>query len=212
MRPLPSDLLDLVGRAAPATWPASARLLDLPDRDLVRAEALAAVDERDLARGVEQVERPVAGGVAAADDDHLLARELRLLADQVVGALALPRRHVVAGQLLRLEGAVAAGDDDRAREEVALVGHEPQDLPLGVLGVGLVLDAVGGRLEVHRHVELLDRLLAELLDEVLGEDAREARDVEDPLLRVERRELAAEVGQRVDRPGRSPRACRPRTR
>jgi hypothetical protein len=89
-------------------------------------------------------------------------------------------------------------DDDRAREEVALVGHEPQDLLLGVVGVGLVLHAVGGRLEMDRDVELLDRLLAQLVDEVLRDDPRVAGHVVDPLLGVERGELTAEVRQRVD--------------
>jgi len=53
---------------------------------------------------------------------------------------------------------------------------------------------------VHRHVELLERLAAQRLDEVLREDLRMARHVEDPLLGIERRELAADLWQRVDDP------------
>jgi hypothetical protein len=45
----------------------------------VRAEALAAVHQRDLRRGVEQVHDPVERRVAAADDHHALAGELRLV-------------------------------------------------------------------------------------------------------------------------------------
>ena len=157
------------------------------------AEAVAAVHERDLRGGVEQVDDPVEGRVAAAHDHHALARELRLLAHQVGGAAALPGGHVDVGhrQLLGLEGAVAAGDDDRARAQVALVGPEDDE-------VVLVGDLVRGRLEVDRHVELAERLLAQLVDEVLGEDPPVAGHVEDPLLRIQRRELAAELGQRVD--------------
>src|SRR3712207_7474516 len=43
-------------------------------------------------------------------------------------------------------------------------------------------DPLGGRLEVHRHVELLEGLLAVQLDEVAREHLRVARHVEDPLL------------------------------
>jgi hypothetical protein len=51
---------------------------------------------------------------------------------------------------------------------------------------------------VHGDVELLEGLPAVQLDEVLGQDLGVTGDVEDPLLRIERRELAAELGQRVD--------------
>ena len=59
--------------------------------------------------------------------------------------------------------------------------------------VVLPRDRVGCGLEVHRDVELLDRLLAVQLDEVPGQDLGVAGHVEDPLLRIERGELAAEL-------------------
>ena len=196
---VPAHLADLVGH--PHVDPAvGCGLHHVVDRHLVRAEGRAAMDERDLGRGAQQVQHPVARGVAATDDHHPLAGELGLLADQVVRALALPRRHVVARQLLRLEGAVPASDDDRPGEEVAAVGDRADDPAVGILGVGLVLDSLGGRLEMDRHVELLEALLAQLVHQVLGDDPREAGNVVDPLLRVERRELAAELRQRVDDP------------
>ena len=164
---------------------------DLLDRRLVGAEAVAAMHERHALGGVEQVDDPVAGAVAAADDDHALALELALGADEVVRAAALPGGHVVVGQLLGLEGAVPAGDDHGARAQVALVGVQDDE-------VVLPRDRVGRGLQMHGHVELLDRLLAVQLDEVLGQDLGVAGNVEDPLLRIERRELAAELGQRVD--------------
>ncbi len=54
---------------------------------------------------------------------------------------------------------------------------------------------------MHRHVELLDRLDPEALDQVLGQDLRVAGDVEDPLLRIQGGQLAAQLGQRIDDPG-----------
>ena len=95
---------------------------------------------------------------------------------------------------------MTAGDDDRAGQQVAAIGHHAEDLALGVVGVGLVLDSLARGLEVDGHVELLDRLLAQLLDEVLGDDPREPGHVVDPLLGIERRELAPELGQRVHDP------------
>ena len=68
--------------------------------------------------------------------------------------------------------------------------------------VVLPLDRLDGRLEVDRDVELLECLAAQLLDEVLGEHLRVTGDVEDPLLRVQRRQLAADLRQRVDDPRR----------
>jgi hypothetical protein len=44
----------------------------------------------------------------------------------------------------------------------------------------------------------LRRLLGETFDEVLGQNLRESGDVEDELLRVERGELSAQLGERVD--------------
>ena len=86
---------------------------------------------------------------------------------------------------------MAAGHDHRARAQVALVGLEHDE-------VVLPRDLVRRGLEVDGHVELAERLGAQLGDEVLGEDPRVPGHVEDPLLRIQRGELAAELGQRVD--------------
>ena len=82
-----------------------------------------------LSRRVLQAERPVEGGVAAADDDAGLVAEDVLAPDEVVEALALPGVDVLDLELARLEGAVAGGDDQRARREgLALVRGEDEDL------------------------------------------------------------------------------------
>jgi hypothetical protein len=85
------------------------------------AEALAAMAERHRLGGVHEVDDPVADRVAAADDEHPLAGELRLRADEVLRAAALPRRHVIARQLLGLKRAVPAGDDHRPAAQLGAV-------------------------------------------------------------------------------------------
>ena len=61
--------------------------------------------------------------------------------------------------------------------------------------------------QVHVATELR-RLLGELPHEVLGQHLREAGHVEDVLLGIERRELSAQLRQRVDDPRRG--AAHPR--
>jgi len=53
---------------------------------------------------------------------------------------------------------------------------------------------------VNRNVELLERLVPKHLDEILGEQLRVSGHVEDPFLRIQRRQLPAELGERVDDP------------
>ena len=67
--------------------------------------------------------------------------------------------------------------------------------------VALPRDALRGRLEVDRNVELLERLPPVGLHEILGEDPGMPGHVEDPLLRVERGQLAADLRERLDDAG-----------
>jgi hypothetical protein len=77
----------------------------------VGAEALAAVDDDEPLGRVLEVEHPVDGGIAAADDEHALAGVACGILDVVLDALA--EQVVVAGTLehARREGALAAGDE-----------------------------------------------------------------------------------------------------
>src|SRR5205807_6974569 len=100
--------------------------------------------------GVEQVDHPVAGRVTAAHDHHTLALEDRFLTDDVVGAAALPGRHVVAGQLLRLKGAVTAGHDHGPRSELSAIGVKHDHT---LLALALPRDRPRGGVQVHRDVE-----------------------------------------------------------
>ena len=68
-----------------------------------------------------------------------------------------------------------------APEQVALLLDEAQD-PLAV--DLLVLDAIGRGLEVQRDLELVERLLLELIDEVLEVGADGGQDVGDSLAQI----------------------------
>ena len=87
--------------------------------------------------------------------------------------LPLPRGEVVPRQLLRLEGAVAAGDDHCPRAQLAPVGVKHGH---ALLALALPRDRLGRRVQMHGHIELLDRLLAQHLHEVPRQDLRVARD------------------------------------
>src|SRR5215213_2176408 len=90
----------------------------LIDGGFERPEPVAPVDERDReVGGVLQAERPVERGVAAADDDAVLALEDVLARDEVVEPAAFPVVDPLELELPRLEGAMAGRDDQRAREK-----------------------------------------------------------------------------------------------
>src|SRR5205807_8127479 len=93
------------------------------------AEAVTAVDQVDGRLGrVLQVHGPVEGRVAAADDDAAAAEEIGLALDEVLQAAPHPLVEAVDGQRAGLEGTVAGGDDERAREVRVAVGLEPPHL------------------------------------------------------------------------------------
>src|SRR5438067_2411398 len=89
------DLLDLERDVYRDSAPLRC-LEHLTDRQLMGPESLASVDELDVGGGVEQVDHPVAGGVPTTYDHHALAREDRLLADDVVRAPAFPAQTAMA--------------------------------------------------------------------------------------------------------------------
>src|SRR5207248_8764622 len=146
-----------------------------------------------------EAEQPVERGVAAADDDARPVAEDVLLADEVVEASALPVVDALDAELARLEGAVPGGHDQRAAE-IRLGGARPDgEEILAVLRD--VLQLLHLFAEVHLRAPL-EPLLGAGLDEVPAEDLRMPRDVVDVLLRVDGRDLAAELLDRVDDPNR----------
>jgi hypothetical protein len=153
--------------------------------------AVAPVDERDReVGGVLQPQRPVQRRVAAADDHYALARELRLLADDVVQPATFPAVDVFDSELARLERAVPCGDDDRAREVgVPGVRREGENL-LAVLAQALERARL---LAEHDVGAVLEALLRTEIDELLAENLWVAGHVVDVLLRIRRCDLAADL-------------------
>jgi hypothetical protein len=139
-----------------------------------------------------QGQGPVEGGVAAADDDDVVAGVHVELGDEVDHAAAEPA--VAGGQGARAELAHAGGDQHGARAHDAAVG-EPDLVLVAVLveGAGLAVEQVQG--------VVLAGLGDEFGDEVAAADGGKARDVEDLLLRVHGGDLAAGLRQGVDERG-----------
>ena len=112
--PVPVDRLHLPER--PQLAPAlPAQLLHLIDRRRVRAEPVAPVDQHDRLGDALQVDRPVEGRVAAADEEHPLALELLRVEHLEVEPLLLESVLALDAELPGLEGADAGRDDDGAR-------------------------------------------------------------------------------------------------
>ena len=151
------------------------------------------MNERDRKPGrVLEAERPVEGGVAAADDHARLVAEDLLPLDEVVEPSALPVVDVFDLELARLEGAVAGRHDQHAgRERLALVRREDELLlavhadPLQILHL-LIEEDLGPELET---------LLDAEIDERLPLDLGMAGDVVDVLLGIDGRHLAAELAE-----------------
>src|SRR6185437_16002575 len=174
--------------------------LRLADRGLERAEVVAPVDERDRRLGrVLQPQRPVERRVAAAHDHAGAVAEDVLLAHEVVDALALPEIDPLDPELPRLEGAVAGGDDQRARQVRATLFGADREQLLAVLAQALERPHLLAEPDVGA---VLEPLLRAELDERRPLDLRVAGDVVDVLLGVDRRDLAAELLEALDDPDR----------
>ncbi len=200
--PLPLDLANLGGDDDPH-FPLLLEPARLAHGRLERAEAIAAVDERDRkTRRVLETKRPVERGVTAADDDAALVPEDVLLLHEVVEPAALPLVDAIDPELPRLEGAVPRRHDhDSRRKGLAGLGRDDEVL----LAVGLDAVERGDLLaQMHLWVEL-EALLDAEVDEALALHLRMPGDVEEVLLRVDRRDLTTELLEALDDPdGRVP--------
>ncbi len=184
---------------------AALQLLHLVDRRRVGAEAVAPVNQHDGLGDALQVDRPVEGGVAAADEEDALALELLRIEHLEVEPLLLVPLLALDAQAPRLERPDARRDDDRPRRK-AVGAVSSTKWPPSVTSpptrrrpMTTSPKWVGAELE---------RLRGHVPHQVLGQHLGKARDVEDVLLRVERHELAAKRRQGVDDAGRG--AAHPR--
>ena len=177
---------------ASLTLPASTSALQLVDAVRRGAELVAPMNQRHALRQRLQVERPVEGRIAAADDKQVVAAVILHATHRIEdrGALiVLDARH---RRPLRLERSAAGGDHHHLAEKGgAGVGGEPES-PVRLAAERL--DHLG---EMEGRMEGMN-LLHQLLDQVLAGDDRIAGDVVDRLLRIELGALAARPVENVD--------------
>ena len=138
-------------------------------------------------------ERPVKGGIAAAENQQPLAGVGIGLPDPVVHGGTFELGGAIDHQPSRLERADATGDHHRARIEAgAGAGHHveapPVSLPAQFRNLLAKVELGGERLD----------LLEQAVDEFLRTADRQRRNVIDRLVRIELRALAARSGERVD--------------
>src|SRR2546429_370927 len=107
-----------------------------------------------------------------------------------------PLIHVLEWQFARREGADPTGDQDGAARIFILVGDD-REQRLAILLCALEADHLLRKM--HRRLPL-QSLLRHPLHQVFGENLREAGNVEDVFLGVERGQLAADLIQVIDQP------------
>ena len=91
------------------------------------AELRPPVDQRHALGDRLQVQRPVERGIAAADDDEVVAAEILHAAHRIEDALALIGLDAGDRRALRLERAAAGRDDhDLGLEHLVLVGGDAE--------------------------------------------------------------------------------------
>ena len=150
------------------------------------------MDQRHALCDRLEVERPVERGIAAADDQKVVAAEIIHAPHGIEDALALIRLDARDRRALGLERAAAGrNDNDLGLDHLVLVGGDPERPVLEPLDAGD--HAVEGELRVERR-----DLLHQLVDDALGRDGRPYRNVVDRLFRIEFRALAARPVENVD--------------
>ena len=150
------------------------------------------MQQRQAAGDRLQVERPVEGAVAAADDQHVLVGKILHAAYGVEHRGALVGLDALERRTLRREGAAARGDDDDLGDErLAGVRREPET------AVFFARERIDALTEMEGRAEGLD-LLHEPIGQLLARNFGERRDVVDRLFGVELGALSADLFEDVD--------------
>ena len=161
------------------------------DRDGLRPEALAPVHQGEALRRRSQLQRPVEGRVASAQNRYRLVTIPGLVEHLVVDVDAFVPLHAGNAQRPWLKGAETSRDHHGTGEEPGPGGRLQRER------------AVGLARELHYHLVQMEiglertELLREALDELVRSHHRKRGDVVDRLLRVERGALPANLRQRV---------------
>ena len=170
----------------------SHQLTHLLDRMRRAAEFVAAMHQRHALADRVEVQRPVERGVAAADDQDVLAAEVFHLAHGVVHRLAFKGFDARHRRTLRLERAAAGRHDQHgALEHLAAIGGDAETR------IADLLNALHHLVQVELRIERLD-LLHQALGEALAGDHRDAGNVVDRLLGIQFGALSADLVQDVD--------------
>src|SRR5687767_1131135 len=156
------------------------------------AELGAAMDVNETRGLAAEVEYPVEGGVAAAEDDEPLAVKSRGIAHTVVQLPAFEQICTHDGEFLRLERA-EAGRDYHGTGEKRGVERGAHEEP-AVVAPGKLCHFLS---EMESRLEGLD-LLQQPIDELLRAAYRQRRDVVDRLVGIELGALTARMLERVD--------------
>jgi hypothetical protein len=107
-------------------------------QDLLAAQLVAAVDQRDVRGDVRQVQRFLHRGVAAADHGHVLVAEEEAVAGGA-GRHALALEGVFGGQA-EIFRRGAGGDDQRIAAVAARIADQQERTPRELRGVDVVID------------------------------------------------------------------------
>ncbi len=166
----------------------------------MRAEAVPPVDHDDGLGDALQIHGPVECRVAPAHDQHPLAAKHLRIEHPVVEALPHPLLRALERQRAGRKRPDAARDQERPGGILPALGdeHEPRRAVRALAAQPHHLLA-----QVYRRAELRG-LVGQALHQVFRQDFGEARHVEDVFLRIQGRELAADVVQIVDQPAGGP--------
>jgi hypothetical protein len=142
-----------------------------------------------------EVERPVEGAIAAADDNHVVAAESLDLAHSIVNADALIELDFRHGRALGLEGtATSRDDDDLGDENLVRIGLDAETSVFQLLKCG----DHGRKMELR--IERCD-LLQEIGGEILSGDFGQTGNIIDRLFRIKLGALAAGTIENIDHMG-----------
>jgi len=164
--------------------------LELGHRGRCRAVIVTAMDQREGRGFRPQCQCPVQRRVTAAEDGQPLALEDRGIRHPVMDGLPFERVGTIEVQLARLEGAHAAGNEDRLRLEF-LAGRRADQEP-----ARLLLERYHLLAQVESRAEGLD-LLHQVGNQLRAGTDRNRRDVVDRLVGIQPGALPALGGERV---------------
>ncbi len=155
----------------------------------VRSVLVTPMNQRHCRRAIAELVAPVESRVPAADDDNLLAAEILGIRYVIENSLAVPRIRALLRKPPRRKRTDPGGDHHRSRRKAVGLGNQDE--------VSVLLNEIDDVLAEERFEIELRRLLCQFVYEVLGQDFGKPSYVEDVLLGIQRRQLAAKLRKSV---------------